>query len=166
VGFNKKKKGARNDYPLYYTVAQTDQVFDFHHRTGNVHDSNGAETFMVDCFQQIGVNLSARTLIEARMDSAFFSEKVVMRLDDENVEFTQSVPFERFPALKNCVNDNQDWAEYDDEYRFVELELETRNREVHSFSIYRGQKKSEKSNHKNRYNWTCSCRMITRMNTP
>ena len=40
VGFNKKKKGARSYYPLFCTVAQTDQVLDVHHRPGNVHDSN------------------------------------------------------------------------------------------------------------------------------
>ena len=44
VGFNKKKKGARSYYPLFCTVAQTDQIFDIHHRPGNVHDSNGADT--------------------------------------------------------------------------------------------------------------------------
>ncbi|MCA9200495.1 MAG: IS1380 family transposase, partial [Planctomycetales bacterium] len=42
VGFNKKKKGARSYYPLFCTVAQTSQVLDFLHRSGNVHDSNGA----------------------------------------------------------------------------------------------------------------------------
>ena len=46
VGFNKKKKGARSYYPLFCTVAQTDQVLDVHHRPGNVHDSNGADTFI------------------------------------------------------------------------------------------------------------------------
>jgi hypothetical protein len=39
VGFNKQKKGARSYYPLYATIAQTDQVLDFLHRPGNVHDS-------------------------------------------------------------------------------------------------------------------------------
>ncbi len=77
---------------------------------------------MIDCFQQIRGNLSAKTLIEARMDSDFFSERVVTMLDEQNIEFTQSVPFERFPALKNYVNENQDWAEYDDEHRFGELD--------------------------------------------
>ena len=37
VGFNKKKKGARSHYPLFCTVAQTDQVLDVYHRPGNVH---------------------------------------------------------------------------------------------------------------------------------
>jgi len=46
VGFNKKKKGARSYYPLFCTVAQTGQIFDLHHRPGNVHDSNGARPFI------------------------------------------------------------------------------------------------------------------------
>jgi hypothetical protein len=37
VGYNKKKKGQRSYYPLFCTVAQTGQVFDFWHRPGNVH---------------------------------------------------------------------------------------------------------------------------------
>ena len=45
VGFNKKKKGQRSYYPLFCTVAQTGQAFDVLHRSGNVHDSNGAEDF-------------------------------------------------------------------------------------------------------------------------
>jgi hypothetical protein len=47
VGFNKKKKGARSYYPLFCTLAQTGQVLNFLHRSGNVHDSNGAQAFIV-----------------------------------------------------------------------------------------------------------------------
>ena len=47
VGFNKKKKGARSYYPLFCTIAQTSQVLDFLHRSGNVHDSNGARIFIL-----------------------------------------------------------------------------------------------------------------------
>ena len=53
VGFNKKKKGARSYYPLFCTVAQTDQVLDVHHRSGNVHDSNGADAFIGQCLQSV-----------------------------------------------------------------------------------------------------------------
>src|SRR5439155_15618578 len=49
VGFNKQKKGARSYYPLFCTLAQTGQVFDFVHRPGNVHDSREAEAFMTAC---------------------------------------------------------------------------------------------------------------------
>lgn len=53
VGFNKKKKGARSYYPLFCTIAQAGQVFDFLHRSGNVHDSRGAREFMVECIEQV-----------------------------------------------------------------------------------------------------------------
>jgi hypothetical protein len=49
VGYNKKRKGARSYYPLFCTVAQTGQVLDFLHRPGNVHDSNGAQPFILAC---------------------------------------------------------------------------------------------------------------------
>jgi len=122
VGFNKKKKGARSYYPLFCTVAQTGQVFDFHHRAGNVHDSNGADTFMSDCIHQIRDELSPNVIIESRMDSAFFSDKVVTMLNTNQVEFTQSVPFERFPELKKYIEENLDWIDHDDEHAFFELD--------------------------------------------
>ena len=47
AGFNKSKKGARSYYPLGCTVAQTSQVLGLLHRSGNVHDSNQAEQFIL-----------------------------------------------------------------------------------------------------------------------
>ncbi|MBW2035478.1 MAG: transposase [Deltaproteobacteria bacterium] len=52
VGFNKKKKGSRSYYSLFCTVAQTSQFFDLLHRPGNVHDSNGADQFIMQCFDK------------------------------------------------------------------------------------------------------------------
>ena len=42
AGYNPKKKGQRSYYPLFATIAQTAQVLDFLHRSGNVHDTNPA----------------------------------------------------------------------------------------------------------------------------
>ncbi|RLA18944.1 MAG: hypothetical protein DRQ56_06485 [Gammaproteobacteria bacterium] len=53
VGFNKKKKGQRSYYPLFCTVAQTGQVLNILHRSGNVHDSNGARDFILSCVEQV-----------------------------------------------------------------------------------------------------------------
>ncbi len=86
VGFNKQKKGARSYYPLFCTVAQTDQVLDVHHRPGNVHDSNGADAFIGDCVHSVR-SAQPRIKIKARIDSAFFKL-------EEASEFTISVPFE------------------------------------------------------------------------
>ena len=108
VGFNKKKKGARSYYPLFCTVAQTDQVLDVHHRPGNVHDSNGADTFIEHCVRTVRASLP-RAKIEVRIDSAFFNQAIVDRLHSLGVKFTISVPFERFAGLKEMVEGRRRW---------------------------------------------------------
>jgi len=102
VGYNKKKKGARSYYPLFCTLAQTGQVLGFLHRSGNVHDSNGAKAFILSCVQQVRERLPG-VIIEVRMDSAFFSDEIVTALNQQSVEFTISVPFERFVELKQMI---------------------------------------------------------------
>jgi len=108
VGFNKRKKGARSYYPLFCTVAQTGQVLDFRHRPGNVHDSNGARDFVGHCIQRVR-RMCPQAVIEVRMDSAFFSDELVQVLAAERVEFTITVPFERFPALKSQIESRRRW---------------------------------------------------------
>ena len=108
VGVNKKKKGARSYYPLFCTVAQTDQVLDVHHRPGNVHDSNGADTFIEHCVRTVREGLP-RAKVEVRIDSAFFNQGIVERLHSLGVTFTVSVPFERFAELKEMVERRRRW---------------------------------------------------------
>jgi hypothetical protein len=119
VGFNKKKKGARSYYPLFCTVAQSGQVFDFYHRPGNVHDSNGAMEFILSCISIIRRELPGVT-VEARLDSAFFSDEIVTALDEEKVKFTISVPFERFPELKKMIEAHKRWKALDDTWSCFE----------------------------------------------
>lgn len=119
VGFNKAKKGARSYYPLFCTVAQTGQFFDVHHRPGNVHDSNGATQFMRNCFEKAKSQLNA-TVIESRMDSAFFNQDILSMLGDNHVSFTASVPFERFEQLKKMVEDQEHWHKIDDQWSYFE----------------------------------------------
>jgi hypothetical protein len=108
VGFNKKKKGARSYYPLFCTIAQTGQVLDFLHRPGNVHDSHGAKEFILACIQAVRTALPG-VAIEVRMDSAFFSDEIVLALDESKIEFTVSVPFERFAELKGKIEGRKRW---------------------------------------------------------
>jgi hypothetical protein len=119
VGFNKVKKGARSYYPLFCTVAQTGQFFDVHHRPGNVHDSNGAVDFSNSCFALIREAAPA-IKIETRMDSAFFNEDQIESMDADGIEFTVSVPFERFPELKNMIESRRWWRWLDKEWSFFE----------------------------------------------
>jgi hypothetical protein len=120
VGFNKKKKGARSYYPLFCTLAQTGQVLSFLHRSGNVHDSNGAREFILHCVQQVRGTLPG-VIIEIRMDSAFFSDEIVAALNANGVEFTISVPFERFLELKQMIERRRRWRTIDGERSYFEL---------------------------------------------
>jgi hypothetical protein len=119
VGFNKRRKGERSYYPLFCTVAQTSQFFDVHHRPGNVHDSNGAPEFMMRCFDKARNELR-NTTFESRMDSAFFSKKILSILGSRNVRFTASVPFERFPMLKDMVEQRKRWRRIDSDWSYFE----------------------------------------------
>ena len=141
VGFNRKKKGHRSYYPLFCTIAQTGQVLDVWHRPGNVHDSNGAKAFILACVREIKAILP-HCIVEARMDSAFFSDDIVRMLDTEGVQFTISVPFERFAALKALIESRKRWRQltgqcsffeanwkpssWEDRYRFVFLRNQNR----------------------------------------
>jgi len=108
VGFNRKKKGARSYYPLFCTIAQTGQVLDFLHRSGNVHDSHGAKAFILACIRGVREVLPG-VVIEVRMDSAFFSDEIIMALEEAKIEFTVSVPFERFVELKGKIERRKRW---------------------------------------------------------
>lgn len=119
VGFNHRKKGQRSYYPLFCTVAQTGQALDVWHRPGNVHDSNGAEAFILACIREVRA-IAPRATIEVRMDSAFFSDAIVSQLESAGVEFTISVPFERFAKLKGIVEGRKRWRHLDQRCSFFD----------------------------------------------
>ena len=122
VGFNRHRKGERSYYPLFCTISQLGMLFDFHHRSGNVHDSNGASGFVQYCVTEIRKRL-ASLVLEVRMDSAFFQEELLDALSKLSIQFSASVPFDRFVALKKMVeggtlvwtriNDSWDYCESD-----------------------------------------------------
>jgi len=119
IGYNKKKKGSRSYYPLLCTVAQTAQVLDFHHRPGNVHDSNGANAFIDSCISRVKAS-SPCAVIESRTDSAFFNEDIIGLQERLRVEFTISVPFARFVELKERVEHRQRWFKLNDDISYFE----------------------------------------------
>jgi hypothetical protein len=122
VGYNKKRKGARSYYPLFCTVSQTGQFLDLLHRPGNVHDSRGAVEFMRRCFEHTRAVLP-KAVFEARMDSAFFSEKSLSALHNQGVEFAASVPFQRLPKLKKQIEMCDNWRQVDDSWSVAELDF-------------------------------------------
>jgi hypothetical protein len=140
VGFNKRKKGSRSYYPLFCTVAQTSQFFDVHHRPGNVHDSNGAPEFMMCCFDKAQKELK-NTTFESRVDSAFFDKKIFCVLDSRNVRFTASVPFERFPMLKDMIQRRKRWRRIDNDWSYFETKWKPKSWDTKYRFIVRRQNK-------------------------
>ncbi len=120
VGFNPKKKGQRSYYPLFCTVAQTGQVFDVLHRSGNVHDTHGARDFMKACIAQIR-SVLPNACIEVRIDSAFFGQAMVQLFNDLGAEFSISVPFHRFVDLKKVIENRTQWHRLNSEVSYFEL---------------------------------------------
>ncbi len=138
VGYNKKKKGARSYYPLFCTIAQTGQVFDFLYRSGNVHDSNGAKEFILRCIATIRQALPG-IQIEIRMDSAFFSDELVSALEDlkgGKITFTISVPFERFSELKSLVEERKRWKRLNQDTSFFERRWKPKSWDRHRRFIF------------------------------
>lgn len=137
IGYNKKKKGLRSYYPLFCTIAQTAQVFDFLHRTGNVHDSNGAIDFAAQCFKSLKAGNPGIT-IESRMDGAFFSREMVERLTGQGSQFTISVPFLRMTELKGLVESRERWTPIDEDLSYFEMKWKPKSwTERHRFIFVR-----------------------------
>jgi hypothetical protein len=145
VGYNKSKKGARSYYPLFCTVAQTSQFFDLFHRPGNVHDSNGADEFILNCFTEAKASLK-NTIFEARVDSAFFNKNIMSCFEQKHVKFTASVPFERFPQLKDMIGQRKRWRKIDSQWSFFETEWKPKS--WHSTFRFIFTRKKTKKQHK------------------
>jgi len=120
VGYNRQRKGARSYYPLFCTVAQTSQILDVLHRPGNVHDSNGAKEFMKTQIAHVRGTVP-RAILESRLDSAFFGKPLLDELTEERVQFTVSVPFDRFPELKQMIERRRLWTAIDSTWSYTEL---------------------------------------------
>jgi hypothetical protein len=119
VGYNNKRKGERSYYPLLCTIPQTAQVLDVFHRAGNVHDSHKAIEFMRGCIEAVRSRLPG-VILESRKDAAFFSDETVDFLDSQEVQFSISVPFERFVELKSLIESRQRWKRLDSQWDFFE----------------------------------------------
>jgi len=108
VGYNPTRKGERSYYPLVASVAQSSQVFDVLHRSGNVHDSNGAPGFMESCVNALKT-AHVSLPVEVRADSAFYSSEIAATLEGLGCEFAVSVPFMRLDGLRATVMVQEEW---------------------------------------------------------
>jgi len=121
LGWNRKKRGHRSYYPLVCSVAQTSQVLRTLHRSGNVHDSNGAKQFMLECIALVR-KARPKATIEARFDSAFFSEETIAALEEQGVFYSISVPVNRFRRISDLIEQRRRWRKLNDKCGYFELQ--------------------------------------------
>ena len=75
--------------------------------------------FILACIHAVRKALP-HAVIEVRMDSAFFSDEIISALNDWRIEFTVSVPFERFPELKGMIEGRKRWRRLNGEVSYFE----------------------------------------------
>lgn len=82
-----------------------------------------------------------RGQVEARLDSAHFSDATCIRLHRARVEFSVSVPFERIPELKTLIEKRQAWHDIDDDWSSFEWMLKPKRASQRPFRcvVYRHQ---------------------------
>ena len=92
-GFNPHRRKVPSYYPITAYEANTGQVLRACNRAGNVHDGKASVTFLEEVFAQLDATLDRRSVLEMRMDGAFFREDVLDVLDAEGVQYAIKAPF-------------------------------------------------------------------------
>ncbi len=81
----------------------------------------GAAEFMKNCFQKMKSQMPG-SILEARMDGAFFNQDIISLMAEKKVRFTASVPFARFTELKKLIEDCDSWTDIDDRWSYFETQ--------------------------------------------
>ncbi|MCF6247594.1 MAG: hypothetical protein L3J69_09560 [Desulfobacula sp.] len=68
--------------------------------------------FMLQYFEKVKSQVPG-TIIESRMDSAFFNQNIISLMAEKRLKFTASIPFARFAELKTMIEDCSSWQDID-----------------------------------------------------
>jgi len=74
---------------------------------------------MTSCIYRVRERMPG-TILETRIDGAFFGSDILLMLDNEGVEFTCSVPFLRLSELKAVVENRKRWRRIDSTWSYFE----------------------------------------------
>lgn len=103
VGFNKNKKGARSYDPRGCTVAQTGQELTFPIAPVTPMTRRAPRSLSSNAWSEP----REATRREVRKVRPFFSDEILSALYEQDVEFSTSVPPERFAELKQMLEGRQ-----------------------------------------------------------
>ena len=110
-GYNPHKRFAKSYYPFLCHVAQTGHFLKVKNRRGNFHDSKGGALSMIsDCIRSVREHLGAGVITEVRLDSAFFSDKILRFLIKIGVPYAVKMPIWKWTGVKELINQRERWS--------------------------------------------------------
>jgi hypothetical protein len=110
-GYNPHKRYAKSYYPFLCHVAQTGHFLRVKNRRGNYHDSKGGALSMIsDCIRDVREKLGRSVVIEVRLDSAFFSEKILRFLIKIGIPYAVKMPLWKWTGIKELINERERWS--------------------------------------------------------
>lgn len=97
MGYNPKKPGRRSYHPLFCFEAHWQEFWHGSLRPGNTVAVTGAIPFLKVCLAKVPTTL-ARSRIRFRMDSGFYSQRVIRFLDDTGCGYV--IVAKEYPSLR------------------------------------------------------------------
>ena len=123
-GYNPHKRYSKSYYPFLCHVAQTGHFLRVKNRRGSFHDSKGGSLTMIsDCIREVRERLGRATVIEVRLDSAFFSEKILRFLIRLGVPYAVKMPIWKWTGAKELINQRERWSVASDELSYFTTTL-------------------------------------------
>ncbi len=113
-GYNPHNRHSKSYYPILCHVAQTGHFLIGKNRPGNRHDSKGGAFKIIKEGLKESIKNFPKSSIEARFDSAFFTEEIVKYLGCEKVEFALKVPMWQYIGVKEVINQRKTWYQSKD----------------------------------------------------
>lgn len=109
-GYNPHKRFSKSYYPFLCHVAQTGHFLRVKNRRGNHHDSKGGSLAMIsDCIRDVRERLGSAVTIEVRLDSAFFSERILRFLIKIGIPYAVKMPIWKWTGAKDLINQRERW---------------------------------------------------------
>jgi Transposase DDE domain group 1 len=123
-GYNPHKRFSKSYYPFLCHVAQTGHFLRVKNRRGNFHDSKGGALSMIsDCIREVQEKMGRAVIIEVRLDSAFFSEKILRFLIKLGIPFALKMPLWKWTGVKDLINQRERWSVASKELSYFETTL-------------------------------------------
>jgi hypothetical protein len=122
-GFNPHHRKDPSYYPILAHVAQTGHILRVKNRPGNVHDSNGAQSFIRELIDDIRARLGRTVPLEFRMDGAFFHREIMDLIERSKAHYAIKVPFMKWLGLVPIIRERRRWRKLKDGMGYFEVAL-------------------------------------------